>query len=143
MMSCKERAFHQSKSLAAIDFGHVAGRTGDDVSCHANNGHLHARQRGALCRCVLNSQMRAKPKIRFEPKYPSTCEQLVCGSRCLVCGGSGVLVLCLGRFLSVGSCGRELGGGERGRKQPASCWGMGALQCGGFSGTRGLRYPAA
>ena len=38
-------------------------------------------------------------------------EQLVCGSCCL-CGGSGVLVLCLGRFLSVGSCGRELGVAE-------------------------------
>ena len=33
----------------------------------------------------------------------------MCGSCCL-CGGSGVLVLCLGRFLSIGSCGRELGG---------------------------------
>ena len=40
----------------------------------------------------------------------------MCGSCCL-CGGSGVLVLCLGRFLSVGSRGREFAGSRQGVSQ--------------------------
>ena len=39
------------------------------------------------------------------------CQSLEGRAVCARRGGSGVLVLCLGRFLSVGSCGRELGRG--------------------------------